>query len=84
LSSVAGRLGSRANISIRINPDVDAGTHEKITTGRASNKFGVSFADAEAIYARAAAAGHRADRRPYAYRQPDHRLSRRFAMLSLC
>jgi diaminopimelate decarboxylase len=54
LSSVAGRLGSRANISIRINPDVDAGTHEKITTGRASNKFGVSFADAEAIYARAA------------------------------
>jgi diaminopimelate decarboxylase len=54
LSSVAGRLGSRATVSIRINPDVDAGTHEKITTGRAANKFGVSYLDAEAIYARAA------------------------------
>jgi len=54
LSSVAGRLGSRATASIRINPDVDAGTHEKITTGRAANKFGVSYLDAEAIYARAA------------------------------
>ncbi len=55
LSEVAGRLGSRATVSIRINPDVDAGTHEKITTGRAANKFGVSWLDAEAIYARAAA-----------------------------
>ena len=55
LSSVAGRLGSRATVSIRINPDVDAGTHEKITTGRAANKFGVSYLDAEALYARAAA-----------------------------
>ena len=54
LSSVAGRLGSRATVSIRINPDVDAGTHEKITTGRAANKFGVSYLEAEAIYARAA------------------------------
>jgi diaminopimelate decarboxylase len=55
LSSVAGRLGSRATVSIRINPDVDAGTHEKITTGRAANKFGVSYLDAEAIYDSAAA-----------------------------
>jgi diaminopimelate decarboxylase len=55
LSAVAGRLGSRATVSIRINPDVDAGTHEKITTGRAANKFGVSYLDAEAIYAKAAA-----------------------------
>jgi diaminopimelate decarboxylase len=55
LSSVAGRLGSRATVSIRINPDVDAGTHEKITTGRAANKFGVSYLEAEAIYAHAAA-----------------------------
>jgi diaminopimelate decarboxylase len=51
---VAGRLGSRATVSIRINPDVDAGTHEKITTGRAANKFGISWLEAEAIYARAA------------------------------
>ncbi len=55
LSEVAGRLGSRATVSIRINPDVDAGTHEKITTGRAANKFGVSWLEAQAIYARAAA-----------------------------
>jgi diaminopimelate decarboxylase len=55
LSSVAERVGSRAVVSIRINPDVDAGTHEKITTGRAANKFGISYLDAEAIYARAAA-----------------------------
>ncbi|HUF45703.1 MAG TPA: diaminopimelate decarboxylase [Aestuariivirgaceae bacterium] len=55
LGSVADRLGSRATVSIRINPDVDAGTHEKITTGRAANKFGVSYLDAQAIYARAAA-----------------------------
>ncbi|HUE46747.1 MAG TPA: diaminopimelate decarboxylase, partial [Aestuariivirgaceae bacterium] len=54
LSSVADRLGTRAAVSIRINPDVDAGTHEKITTGRAANKFGVSWLEAEAIYARAA------------------------------
>jgi diaminopimelate decarboxylase len=54
LSVVAGRLGSRATVSIRINPDVDAGTHEKITTGRAADKFGVTWLEAEAIYGRAA------------------------------
>lgn len=54
LSAVAGRIGSRATVSVRINPDVDAGTHEKITTGRAENKFGVSYLKAEAIYDRAA------------------------------
>ena len=36
------RLGTRAPVAIRINPDVDAGTHAKIATGRADNKFGVS------------------------------------------
>lgn len=55
LSAVAGRLGSRATVSIRVNPDVDAGTHEKITTGRAENKFGLSWLRAEEIYAKAAA-----------------------------
>jgi hypothetical protein len=54
LSAVAERLGSRAPVSIRINPDVDAGTHEKISTGRSADKFGVSWLEAEAIYARAA------------------------------
>jgi len=55
LSSVATRLGSRATVSIRINPDVDAKTHHKITTGKAENKFGISYLRAPEVYARAAA-----------------------------
>jgi diaminopimelate decarboxylase len=54
VSDIAGRLGSRAAVSIRVNPDVDAGTHEKITTGRSENKFGVSWLSAREVYARAA------------------------------
>jgi diaminopimelate decarboxylase len=54
LSSIAGRLGTRATVSIRINPDVDAGTHDKITTGKAENKFGISMARASQVYAHAA------------------------------
>ena len=54
LSSIATRLGTRATISIRVNPDVDAGTHHKITTGRAENKFGISFLKAREVYAHAA------------------------------
>src|SRR5205823_1079739 len=54
LSSIATRLGTPATISIRINPDVDAQTHHKITTGRAENKFGISFLKARQIYAHAA------------------------------
>ena len=54
LSSVAHRMGLRACVSIRINPDVDAQTHEKITTGKADNKFGIAFGRAEEIYAKAA------------------------------
>ena len=54
LSSVAHRMGLRACVSIRINPDVDAETHEKITTGKADNKFGIAFGRAEEIYAKAA------------------------------
>ena len=41
-------------MALRVNPDVDAGTHAKITTGRAENKFGIPYADAAALYARAA------------------------------
>jgi diaminopimelate decarboxylase len=55
LNSIALRLGTRAQVSMRINPDVDAKTHEKISTGKASNKFGIPFASAPAVYARAAA-----------------------------
>jgi len=54
LSAIATRIGQEATISLRINPDVDAGTHEKITTGKAENKFGIPFLQAEAVYARAA------------------------------
>jgi len=54
LASVAQRTGQRAKVSIRVNPDVDAKTHHKITTGKAENKFGVSYARAEQVYARAA------------------------------
>ena len=54
LSSVAVRLGMRAPVSIRINPDVDAKTHRKITTGKAENKFGISIKRARAVYGRAA------------------------------
>ncbi len=54
IDSVAGRLGSRAAVSIRVNPDVDAGTHEKITTGKSENKFGISWLDARQVYGRAA------------------------------
>ena len=55
LSVVAQRTGQRATISIRVNPDVDAKTHAKITTGKSDNKFGISFTRASEVYARAAA-----------------------------
>ena len=55
LSSVANRTGQRAKVSIRVNPNVDARTHHKITTGRAEDKFGVSFGRALDVYRRAAA-----------------------------
>ncbi len=55
LSEVALRVGQRAAVSIRVNPDVDAKTHAKITTGKADNKFGISYIKAPEVYARAAA-----------------------------
>jgi diaminopimelate decarboxylase len=54
IAAVAGALGRTARVALRINPDVDAGTHAKITTGKAENKFGIPWADAAALYARAA------------------------------
>ncbi len=54
LSKIAQRTGQRATVSIRVNPDVDARTHHKITTGKAENKFGISFVRAPEVYARAA------------------------------
>ncbi len=55
LSEVAAGLGVRAPVAIRINPDVDAKTHRKITTGKAENKFGISYRRALDVYAEAAA-----------------------------
>ncbi len=55
LAAVACRLGRTARIALRINPDVDAGTHAKITTGRADNKFGIGLQDAAGLYAHASA-----------------------------
>ncbi|GAA3997894.1 diaminopimelate decarboxylase [Sphingomonas humi] len=54
LSAVAAAQGRVAPMGFRINPDVSAGTHAKITTGTADNKFGVPAADATAFYAEAA------------------------------
>ena len=51
LNAVAGQLGVKAAITIRVNPDVDAGTHEKITTGRKENKFGIDLDLAREAYA---------------------------------
>ncbi len=55
LSAVATRLGRTARIAIRVNPDVDARTHAKITTGKKENKFGIDIAHAASAYRRAAA-----------------------------
>ena len=54
LSEVAAGMGATARIAIRVNPDVDAKTHAKISTGKAENKFGVPFEDAPRLYAKAA------------------------------
>jgi diaminopimelate decarboxylase len=53
ISSVASSMNKMAPIAIRINPDVDAQTHEKIATGKAENKFGIPISKAREIYARA-------------------------------
>jgi diaminopimelate decarboxylase len=54
LSSIALAKGRTANMSVRVNPDIDARTHHKIATGKAENKFGIPISHAREIYARAA------------------------------
>jgi diaminopimelate decarboxylase len=54
VAQVAARLGKRAPIAFRVNPDVDAKTHPYISTGLRQNKFGVPYADAERLYREAA------------------------------
>jgi diaminopimelate decarboxylase len=55
LSAIAASMGRTARVALRVNPDVDAGTHHKISTGRAGDKFGIPWSDAVALYAAAAA-----------------------------
>jgi diaminopimelate decarboxylase len=55
LNEIAGEMGKTASVAIRVNPDVDPKTHPYISTGLKSNKFGVAFGDAAALYRRAAA-----------------------------
>jgi len=55
VSRIATARGVEAPVAIRINPDVDAHTHEKITTGRSENKFGIEWTRAHEVYTRAAA-----------------------------
>ncbi|WP_339114000.1 diaminopimelate decarboxylase [Thioclava sp. GXIMD2076] len=54
ISDIAAAKGLKAPIAIRVNPDVDAKTHEKIATGKSENKFGIPIAKAQAVYAMAA------------------------------
>jgi len=58
INEVAGRLGKRAPVSLRVNPNVDARTHPYIATGLKASKFGVAFSDALATYRTAAALPH--------------------------
>lgn len=55
ISEIASGLGKIAPITIRVNPDVDAKTHAKISTGKSENKFGIPISKARAVYAEAAA-----------------------------
>jgi diaminopimelate decarboxylase len=58
LNAVAEKLGRVAPVSVRVNPDVDAMTHAKISTGKAENKFGIAWHKAEAVYARVSELAH--------------------------
>ena len=55
LSSLAGRKGARPAVALRVNPDVGAGGHAKISTGLSDSKFGVAFSEAATLFAQAAA-----------------------------
>jgi diaminopimelate decarboxylase len=58
INHIAARLKKRAPVAVRVNPDVEAHTHKKITTGTYENKFGIAFELVEGVYARAARLKH--------------------------
>ncbi len=88
LSDVASRLGKTARIAIRVNPDVDANTHAKISTGKSENKFGIDLAHARDAFRRARqlpASSRSASRSISVRRSPAWRRSRRrFRAWSIC
>ena len=55
LADTATAMGKTAHIALRVNPDIDAGTHEKISTGKAENKFGIAWEEARTAFAYAEA-----------------------------
>ena len=72
LSALATAAGRTARVALRVNPDVDAGTNDKITTGRATDKFGIPYDEAVALVcAGVFHAGDRAGRPGDPYRQPN-------------
>jgi diaminopimelate decarboxylase len=58
IQHTASAMNKRAPIALRVNPDVEAHTHKKITTGKYENKFGVQYEKVEPVYARAAKLSH--------------------------
>ena len=58
INAIAGKLGLKAPIAVRVNPDVDAHTHKYISTGKSENKFGIAFERVLAVYAAAAKLPH--------------------------
>ena len=58
INRIAGQLKMKAPVAIRVNPNVDAKTHKKITTGTYDNKFGIAFEKIPGVYARAAKLKH--------------------------
>ncbi len=75
LSAIAAGKGRTANISVRVNPDVDAKTHAKIATGRAEDKFGIPIScGTGAVCEGCEAARPSRHWRRHAHRQPDHRI----------
>jgi len=58
IQAIAAEMGKTAPVAIRVNPNVDAGTHAKITTGTYENKFGIAYEDVEALYERMARMPH--------------------------
>jgi diaminopimelate decarboxylase len=58
INEIARRLRKVAPVAVRVNPNVEAGTHKKITTGTYENKFGIAYEQVESVYARAAKLKH--------------------------